>query len=117
MKARLVTILVAATLCVSQNYRAIAQSNDPKSANFMMQGCRNFASETAGDSGFMGGWCAGILDGITYMDPDLCIPDGVPQAQVARVVVQYIDQRPARMHESFKLLAIEALRSAWPCQR
>jgi hypothetical protein len=32
-------------------------------------------------------------------------------------VVKYIDDRPARMHENFKVLAIEALRAAWPCEK
>jgi hypothetical protein len=33
-----------------------------------------------------------------------------------RVVVAYIEQRPARMHEKFGLLAVEALQKAWPCR-
>jgi hypothetical protein len=33
------------------------------------------------------------------------------------VVAQYIDGKPARLHESFIMLASEALRSAWPCKR
>src|SRR4029453_4871755 len=30
--------------------------------------------------------------------------------------VQYIDARPARMHEDFRILAAEAMRAAWPCK-
>jgi hypothetical protein len=37
--------------------------------------------------------------------------------QLVRVVVAYIDQRPARLHESFLNLALEALTDAWPCQK
>jgi hypothetical protein len=44
----------------------------------------------------------------------ICAPDGVTLAQQVRVVVQYIDERPARMNENFKLLAVEAFQAAWP---
>ncbi len=36
--------------------------------------------------------------------------------QEVRVVVAYIDARPARMHEPFIALALEALQKAWPCK-
>jgi hypothetical protein len=45
----------------------------------------------------------------------LCPPKGSDRAQSIRVVVQYIDSRPARLHENFPDLAQEALRAAWPC--
>jgi hypothetical protein len=55
-----------------------------------------------------------------YLGNDFCIPyDGTPgptNGQFMRVVVQYIDQRPARLHENFHNLAHEALRAAWPCK-
>jgi hypothetical protein len=34
---------------------------------------------------------------------------------MVRVVVAYIEARPARVHEDFRNLALEALREAWPC--
>jgi len=36
--------------------------------------------------------------------------------QEVRVVVAYIDARPARMHEPFIALALESLQKAWPCK-
>jgi Rap1a immunity proteins len=53
---------------------------------------------------------------IGYMDPSACPPKGVTSGQALRVVVTYIDAIPARMHENFKYLAVEALRAAWPCK-
>jgi Rap1a immunity proteins len=50
------------------------------------------------------------------MDDSECRPAGVTIAQEVRVVVVYIDARPARMHEPFKMLVVEALRAAWPCR-
>jgi hypothetical protein len=37
--------------------------------------------------------------------------------QFASVVVPYIEARPQGMHEAFMLLALEALRDAWPCRK
>jgi hypothetical protein len=34
----------------------------------------------------------------------------------ARTVVRYIDDRPSRLEEDFRELALEALRQAWPCR-
>jgi hypothetical protein len=48
---------------------------------------------------------------------ELCIPNAVTNGQMVRVVVKYIEDRPARMHENFKALAVEALRAAWPCKK
>jgi Rap1a immunity proteins len=58
------------------------------------------------------------ISGIAYMIEDSCIPFGsVTQDQMVRVVVQYIDSRPTRMHEAFGKLALEAMRDGWPCKR
>jgi hypothetical protein len=35
---------------------------------------------------------------------------------VVRIVVDFIAARPERMDELFTTLALEALRSAWPCK-
>ena len=48
------------------------------------------------------------------MSVKTCIPKGVTTNQITRVVIQYIDQRPARMHEGFMWLAAEAIRETWP---
>ena len=63
------------------------------------------------------GVCAGVVLGIAAAHPDVCAPAGAVRDQAVRIVVQYIDARPARMHEYFSWLAIEALRAAWPCNR
>src|SRR5712664_2725086 len=108
------------------------------SANDVMQGCRNFAARSR-PTDFSQGYCAGIvmattsmgisvktalaLEGAAYggrVTPAfrsfLCmdIPDGAIMGQHVRIVIAYIDARPARMHEPFDGLALEALRAAWP---
>jgi len=46
----------------------------------------------------------------------ICHPPQATDGQAMLVVIQYIDAHPARLHESFTLLAIEAMQHAWPCQ-
>ena len=45
-----------------------------------------------------------------------CIPTSVTEGQVIRVAADYIDRVPARMHEPFDALALEAFRAHWPCR-
>jgi hypothetical protein len=95
-----------------------------KRADYIMPGCRDAASlvtfSNAGESqeqASLMGFCAGIVVGLSVMGQPygICVPAGTTSQQVARIVVQYIDGQPARIHEDFNRFAIEALRANWPC--
>jgi hypothetical protein len=115
------------------------------SANYMLPNCRDFVNNKSPSGNLTGqGACAGTIDTLVFMgtilkislEPDgwlaesvrrglaedirqsmcLDIPRGVTGGQLIRVVIAYIDARPARMHEPFKGLALEALLKAWPCK-
>jgi len=88
------------------------------SENKLLSRCRAFgnASQRGPLATFNEGYCGGFVAGIVFVDPKSCELDGVYIAEVARVVVAYIDQLPARQHEPFAILATAALRSAWPCK-
>jgi hypothetical protein len=45
------------------------------------------------------------------------MPQDVTIGQAVRVVIAYIDSQPARLHERFSRLALEAIQKAWPCKR
>ncbi|MDP9373252.1 MAG: hypothetical protein M3Q65_12525 [Chloroflexota bacterium] len=112
---------VAALCAASGLWPAVASAQeDPGSATWVMPGCRAAIAraDTGADTGEMyrRGVCDGIVSGISFMDADTCKPKGVTLGQMIRVVVRYIDARPARQHESFNGLALEALRAAWPCR-
>src|SRR4051794_29885190 len=87
---------------------------DRNSANFMMPAWRP-APDGSGNE-FLEGVCYGIVNGISWMAGSVCPPAGVTKEQGVRVVIRYIDARPSRMHEDFKVLALEALTAAWPCR-
>jgi hypothetical protein len=94
---------------------AVAQE-DINSANYWLPFCQSAATgnHPQGNSPLVS-YCAGLVDGLTTFAA--CPPKDVTPEQAIRVVVQYIGERPARMNENFKILAIEALRAAWPCRR
>jgi hypothetical protein len=128
-------LLGAAALALTVTVASAAE--DANSANYMMQGCRAFSGLKAlPEDRVRQGWCAGVVNEIshvgifikTFLSPDpnkqkvdfirtLLSPDipaEVTLGQEIRVVVAYIDARPARMHEPFHELAFEALQVAWP---
>jgi hypothetical protein len=98
----------------------------------MMPGCRALVDSKSHADTVRQALCAGTVSGIAFTAslvrgleqitsstrPVLCIdpPGGVTTGQYVRVVVAYIDARPVRMHERFELLALEAIRDAWPCK-
>jgi Rap1a immunity proteins len=108
------------------------------SANHMLPSCRAFVDYPKHDVPDLDmGFCAGVVQGVAEtgrgvgftmrleplsdvpnMRERYCleIPQEVVLSQLVRVVVAYIEARPARMHEQFHLLATEALRTAWPCR-
>ena len=88
------------------------------SANDVMPGCRELADGT-GKNLVLQGYCRGVVQQFLSFGSlvGMCSPNQISIAQAARVVVLYIDQRPARAHEGFTDLALEALQQAWPCRR
>src|SRR5260370_15186201 len=133
-------LLVAAALALTVTAAPAAENEH--SANYMLPYCRNFIDHKWLVDPLKQGLCAGIVEGIALtgsavlvllpsnsnndkVDPYLstfrqvlCIdtPDQATAEQSVRIVVAYIDARPARMHEDFRNLAREALRTAWPCK-
>jgi hypothetical protein len=109
-------------------------AEDTASASYRLRYCKimtaNSASPLDFQSSFQAGICAGTIAGIATMGHlirlgpaaaqlraagCLDIPQAATLEQQIRVVVAYIEARPARMHERFDGLAIEALAVAWPC--
>ena len=90
------------------------QTGFAQPANSYMPGCRDYLARRYD---LAAGGCSGFVLVIAYAHPMICPPERVTHGQIVRVVVQYIDRRPARLHEDFRALAVEALRAAWPCMR
>jgi Rap1a immunity proteins len=131
MSSRITASLFGAALALTVTAGAAAE--DMNSANYLLPACQELivgkqVSPTM--TSFERGICSGTLRGIIFMGTGLrrpvsddvrltfCIdhPDNGTPEQALRIVVSYIEARPARMHEPFVALALEALRAAWPCR-
>lgn len=122
LKALFLSIAVGTIFCSG----ATAQE-DTLSANYYLEACRLYANNVRPQPGvdqFKMPLCAGVLLTLAWAAPQLgssqlqaCPPSAATKGQVAKVVVAYLDQHPARLHEQFVDLALEALRHAWPCPK
>jgi Rap1a immunity proteins len=102
---------------------ALAQE-DKDSANYMLRYCRaavNNEALTRPADAAIEGMCVGIIDAIGFMmsefppqekEKSSCPPSKVKLEQIVRAVVRYIEARPERMQENFKILVIEAFHDA-----
>src|ERR1035441_1012970 len=89
-------VLIAALMLSSGQAFAVDEGS---SANLVMRGCHSLI-EDGSDPDFESGICLGVIWGVAdlgQVGKFICSPDGVTRNQMAGVVVQYIDARPARM--------------------
>jgi len=122
--AKMRILAVIASICFFFLYTASATAADVGSANYMIEDCRIVASGATPqtDHMFQAGVCIGRIDALSDVAVRLedkryrsCRPTDVTIVQIAKVVVTYLDQNPARLHEPFNSLALEAFAHAWPC--
>jgi hypothetical protein len=123
MRAFILGIALALVLAVS----ALAQQDNKFTAKYLLPYCRDAITNKApsmSSDAVMQGMCVGMVDALDFVMSDLpaedkeyrsCPPSDATLKQTVEVVIKYIDARPERMNESFKKLAIEAIRDAWPC--
>jgi len=91
------------------------------SASAWYQACKAFVERRLdANSVAFGNFCSGVVHGLAFVGPTLlpemkfCAPPTSDANQLIRVVLQYVDAQPQRMHEDFRQLALEAFRNAWP---
>jgi hypothetical protein len=122
---------LALGLALALTATAAGAAEDTKfyqSANFWLRYCKAWLDDAGGplgqDAPIRLGICVGEVGGVAYAasaappSAPSCvdIPGGANYEQMVRVVIAYIEARPSRMHENFDLLALEALRTTWPCK-
>lgn len=107
-----------------------AQEPAMRSGNDYQKACRLFISLTGtgrleknnfAESAQIG-QCIGAIMAVGYLgrslDPRItfCIPTEATLAQLTKMVLKYMDDHPAELHEEFPLLVLKTFRRAWPCQ-
>lgn len=86
-------------------------------AEFYLSGCKDFIG---GETNFLAGRCVGaveVLDALSHDTKAFCAPEATNNLERVRIIVAYIEARPERMKEDFRLLANEAMANAWPCKK
>lgn len=130
MRKTLLGALIAMTITTTN-----AAVEDTHSADFMLPFCRLTPKEMSADSNQASnyGRCLGVVEGISQMfrllneaqaagvarlDPLLCtsIPADITNEQLANVVVKYGEAFPELTHRPFTVVAMSAMRLAWPCK-
>ncbi len=88
-----------------------------RTGNDFIRSCQQHQTSAREDYGQ--GICMGFIGGIFYWSGDfgVCAPEGANWGQALRIVVGYMERNPARLHQHFAQLVVEALREAWPCRR
>jgi Rap1a immunity proteins len=112
--------MVAAAVFLNAS-AASAVEDATLNADHVLRGCTAFiADDSPRDihALFQAGRCIGLMQGLGYASRlvGVCPPAEVTLAQRARVAVTYIEARPERMYEDFRVLAVEAMQKAWPCK-
>ena len=108
--AALVALLLVTNAAWAQNLHYMY------SARVRMPECRAFLSLSVRNETLVGEQCAAIVSELIQTARIFCMPKKATLREAVRIIVRYVDARPARQSESFILLAREALREAWPCQ-
>ena len=119
-----VMLLMTAALCTTAvRFGTKAAAAGPTAtarmftADFYLSGCKDFI---AGRSNFFAGRCVGAVEVLDALNSDtklFCPPDNIDNLQRVRIIVSYIEARPERKNEDFRLLANEAMAKAWPCKK
>lgn len=103
--------------------RAQSTTMFTNSGNYFLPGCKSLTlrSSFSDDQleNFKAGQCLGaimVLQSHLIGYGAACMPSSIPLRQVVRVVVKYMEDHPAQLHEDFLQLAGPAIHDAWPCQ-
>jgi Ssp1 endopeptidase immunity protein Rap1a len=65
------------------------------------------------------GRCIGMVEGVALLANYgiFCPPTGTIIKERMQVMIAHIEARPQRLHEDFRVLAVEAMQEAWPCRK
>ncbi|AFY20781.1 Rap1a/Tai family immunity protein [Pseudomonas sp. UW4] len=95
--------------------------------NELLQWCKNVLSNNEAEStSYTAGYCTAVVatvgDLIKSINHDLgpklqiCVPGGVSNGQMVRVLVKYLEANPEKLHINATALTIFATQQAFPCK-
>lgn len=135
--SKLCTLATALTFVFLMPQRTSAIGTAAIDGNEVLNRCKAYlrtidSAQAASQTDFVdGGFCVGYVTGViddhftwqiseaSPTDPTkhFCMPDGATTGQAVRVVVKWLEDHPARLHERAIDLVLSALRDNFPCRR
>src|SRR6266446_6441806 len=121
--SRTFTAIAGLAGLIALSASAETADENPYSANSMLPACMavlaiSSGNPAAGIDPVEMGRCIGMIEGVALLANYgvFCPPAGAIIKQRIQVITAYIEARPQRMHEDFRVLAVEAMQKAWPCK-
>jgi hypothetical protein len=97
-----------------------AHAQEPRSTKVILPHCMAGVAPDSQD--VIGGRCAGIVATLTFVSrvlPDnlkFCQPGVLPPEEVVKAIAKFAEANPDTADQDFRLVALAAMREAWPCQ-
>ena len=127
MGAMLLGVLIALTITTTNAAAGVTMNaaESVVSAKYLLKYCNLTDEQVQGSkTALLYGLCIGTIDGINSTlrvvegragKECAAIPYGVTTGEIVKIVVRYGERHPDRTHFPLSLVALEALRDAWPC--
>ncbi len=112
--------LISVVLLVLALNVPTAQAQDAGGAQTMLPHC--MAALKPDTQSTIGGRCMGIIATLSFVSrvlPDnlkFCHPNTATPEQILQAISSFIDANPDAANRDFRLIALAAMRSKWPCQ-
>src|SRR6185436_16867870 len=111
---------LAALLLTLTSIAPLSHAQEPRSARAMLPHCLAALKPDSQDPA--GGRCMGILATLSFVSrvlPDnlkFCQPGNLPPDQTMQAISAFVEANPEAADQDFRLIALAAMRSKWPCQ-
>jgi hypothetical protein len=93
-------------------------SDDILATRTLLGGCQSLVENDPNGTPLLIGACAGAASSALTIAQDVrraCPPAGTGVLDVARLVIAFAQERPARQSQPFGSLALTAMSDRWPC--
>jgi hypothetical protein len=109
------SILLICFTLLAKTFASDKPTSDDEAARDVIATCEKELENVDDSATFDLGVCLGILKGLHYLSPDVCIPPSVSLTDIARVLTKYFNTHSAGRQADFRERALDAMKSAWPC--
>ncbi|MCP3444586.1 Rap1a/Tai family immunity protein [Bradyrhizobium sp. CCGUVB14] len=114
---KIITVVVMAIGLLTMR-PTLANEDTTSGSYYLRHGCKPNLTKTLTQlEAFETGWCSGTIYGLHYAADmkTICSPPDVTVAQEVGIVTKYIEDHPETRERPFRLLALAALKEAFPC--